>query len=1447
MILGEQKYQNTSRTISGLLNVVFPNDVILLCDTSAGAVELELADIPYNNITGQGFWNNQYKLYIVDKSNNASVNNITIKAPAGYTVNNAATFVLSTNGATAIIRIANNTNYLVGLGFGAGTGSIIVQDEGVTIAPTATTLNFVGAGVTATAVGNVVTVNIAGTAPVTVTSAQLLALIASNSIVPNTWYIVSNAIFTSTVLETVPVLVQGVTSNAVSISGSGIFFNADYQQVGNYSGVTGFVANIGVWKVSLAPVNGDVVIWNNLHWRNLTGGNGVNPPNLDAVNWVLLTKSATNGYILEVDDIQYRADNNRILTRSDKRLNIIANNFDTILSGEAFLLFQWGNNEVQNNVVVQNSCFNCRNNEVITSPASFPAISLNRLSIGSFVELAMTGGVFYRNVAEQRTNIQVVNSNSFTGNGFTSTGGTLSNSGLGAFIDNTFSYNAIVIVNTGDFRTNSFKERNINIVNSGLFTLNESLKSTFIVTSNTGSIVNNNFEDGGLVVNVVNDGRIDNNKCLGGINVETNDGAINGNVLTKASISVTTINSALGSISANELSNSALNVGTNSLIIESNVFNDDVSANYLISVNSGEFRRNIFEKCDLNIVANQGIMQNNNCSQGSIFSITTINRGTISNNVISQTSNFTIGTNDTGTVITDNRLVDRSVFNIVLNTGSIVANNLSTNSEIRVLTENKGVISANNITQNSRFTININDVGANIQNNTLSDQSVIDFLVVHSGSTRENVFNKSNITFTVSNGSTVNLNSFDYVTSTIVTDEAIIANNNFESLNGNITTNPNSLIGANFFLRSNVNIVNDFRIQQNTFDLCPNIVIVNGASSSIVDNKAWNCPTMNLNNLNAIQGNIFENSFVNIQQGVTGGCVSNTVNDSNVTIVNNGDFALNTFLESTGISVTNVATGNEYKQNYVRKCTAFVVSTNNFFRENTFENTDVNVTANTGTIDNNDFISSFITVVDNTGTVTRNNFFESKLDVFIINSGGIGANNCFNSGIEVDTNSGGVGSNVLNNATLKIATNSGQIQRNDINGGFVVIGVNTDDIRRNIFANNLSVNILTNNGSIENNNFESGSVQIATNQATISSNTMKSSSFGVNLNEGLIERNNVTQESNLTITTNSALGVIENNSLSEDSTFTITTNALNITRNQLNTRAIIIIGTNNGEFNYNIVSQQSLTQVGSNTARGTVESNTVTEESQLILGTNDSSCNYNYLSGLSLLDVFENSGNIGLTIKSAGNKIINKSRFTVGGKLQGAFVNNCIDQETSITASNDCNGDFDNCRFQSVSISATDINGSFGNLNCTQGGIAVATINFSYTNGGILRGNYNTISVDLDLNDPAIYNAGTQTLTIPTEVKNFAGTYKLDNAAGQTIAFIANGGGLFLKEFFCESNTVIFSAVASAPHVNNYIVADTVGNTTIVGRIAPSIPDSIIVKTTLAGFSNAIVEKRVFA
>ena len=85
--LPSTKYPNVQRTVTGLVDV-FPDDVILNCDTATGTVTISLGEIPYNAATGVGNWSTQYKLYINDISNNAATNNITLVAGLGQTINN---------------------------------------------------------------------------------------------------------------------------------------------------------------------------------------------------------------------------------------------------------------------------------------------------------------------------------------------------------------------------------------------------------------------------------------------------------------------------------------------------------------------------------------------------------------------------------------------------------------------------------------------------------------------------------------------------------------------------------------------------------------------------------------------------------------------------------------------------------------------------------------------------------------------------------------------------------------------------------------------------------------------------------------------------------------------------------------------------------------------------------------------------------------------------------------------------------------------------------------------------------------------------------------------------------------------------------------------------------------------------------------------------------------
>jgi hypothetical protein len=346
MILNSTKYKNPERTIVGLLNAVSNADTIILCDTSLGAVAIELLEIPNDQ------WNTTYKLYIADKSNNASVNNITINAPVGFTINNQSSLVISTNGGAVVIRVASNTGYLGSLTGGTGN-AIEVLNQGVSITPAVASMNFVG--IQASAIGNAVTIT---NAFISLDNSTMIGLINSGDLIPNQSYNITDAIFGRSIYKH-NVYVTATSTNQLSTSGLGQFYNADYSGGGDYSGVTGFVAQTGVWVSTSVYVVGDVAIWNNLHFKNITGSNGSVPPNADATNWLELSYSQTNGYIVEIDYVNYEVTTNYIAFRKD----VLQNQVEYFDNGSVCSLneFRWGEQFVNQNKVFGNSIFSCAN------------------------------------------------------------------------------------------------------------------------------------------------------------------------------------------------------------------------------------------------------------------------------------------------------------------------------------------------------------------------------------------------------------------------------------------------------------------------------------------------------------------------------------------------------------------------------------------------------------------------------------------------------------------------------------------------------------------------------------------------------------------------------------------------------------------------------------------------------------------------------------------------------------------------------------------------------------------------------------------------------------------------------------------------------------------------------------------------------------------------------
>lgn len=407
--LFETKYPNNSRVVSGVATI-YRDDVILLCDTSAAPVTINLFDIP------NGFWSTQWKLYIIDNNANASVNNIIINAGAGQLINGQASLTLNTNNSAALIQIISDTNFIGNRTFvaGGGSGYDTIKDEGVALTQRST-IDFIGEFVSAADDGGETEVNINPTIK-QISNADLNTEITNGTLIEGLEYEVTDAPY----VESITLL--AIANNRVEVEGKALKYVADYQAVGDYSGVVGFNAQLGRWNGALVPVAGDVVIWGNNHYLNLTGANNpASTPDTDAANWSLLIVSATTGFILESMVAEYNPTNNKVLRLKDLRLNEV--DFADPKSIISFLNFPFGDNNVKNNIfkgadlTIEPSFanipfFEFRENECINAFFDFNinfgvaicsiSVTNNRLSGGAQLELVNSSldgcsSVVYRN------------------------------------------------------------------------------------------------------------------------------------------------------------------------------------------------------------------------------------------------------------------------------------------------------------------------------------------------------------------------------------------------------------------------------------------------------------------------------------------------------------------------------------------------------------------------------------------------------------------------------------------------------------------------------------------------------------------------------------------------------------------------------------------------------------------------------------------------------------------------------------------------------------------------------------------------------------------------------------------------------------------------------------------------------------------------------------------
>jgi len=622
MILKPTYQSNPSRTITGLTNQVFNGDTFIICNTTSSAVAINLLELT------PGFLNTAYKLYIVDNGN-ASVNNITINAPVGYTINGLASAVINVNNGVAILTISSNTSYLCQFNFGSGLGNpISVVNEQSPFTPPSTLTSALAKitikGFQSTNVGNDITFF---NDFVTVTFAQLNTLISTNALITNQGYEISNAVYGN---ETASVFCVATSPNTISNLASGLFYNADYNGVGNYSGIPGFVSQLGVWGATLITPSNSVVIWNNKHYLNITGANGVTNPSLDIVNWQILSNSVTNGYILVSDMVNYDTINNLILSREDQLKNKV-----TYLKSGSFYslnLFKWGDLRVQRNIVESsifyncNSNFNqfCNNNNLVNSRVFLGdgvnvIGNFNEFSSNYFFNSGISSILYFGDVLTNNTTF--VSENKI----LESVG---SINGVGVFRSNNFVNCSITLTNGFQFNLNDFSYSTITFLGgSGSRVANNIVQqSLFQFANNDGNIVQNYLSYSNVTISGTNTGNVNSNTLVADSSVIIQNnlapGFIGYNTLTnQSSITITDNTGNIGNNSeSNYLNNSTINIINNSVdIVLNKMFDSLIQIN---NINTGVLvgnylQRNSQIRCD----SNSGNFQNLNlfqCNFGSL-------------------------------------------------------------------------------------------------------------------------------------------------------------------------------------------------------------------------------------------------------------------------------------------------------------------------------------------------------------------------------------------------------------------------------------------------------------------------------------------------------------------------------------------------------------------------------------------------------------------------------------------------------------------------------------------------------------------------------------------------------------------------------------------------------------------------------------------------------------
>jgi hypothetical protein len=347
---------------------------------------------------------------------------------------------------------------------------------------------------------------------VSITYADLMTAIGGSTLIPGSFYVVTDR-------GDVALILQAVSANQLAVNGTRIMlcprtYETTIDTFGNHW--------IGIWHAGLTPLNNQLAIWGGQVWQNVAGNVGTATDDVTlSADWTLIPKAtfANNEYIQMVFGCQYDWTNDYVVKQWDNDGNVFVYNLD-IDSFNNCDISDWNIKSI-GTIMKSNSCRGIYNN--IT-----PEIYMNN-NMGVIKNNIITDGItnnLNNGYISDNSNISEIsyNSNASNINNNSNNGTIINNSNMGDIVSNSNNNSIDNNNNSGHISYNSNQGIIASNFNSGEIS-NNTNNGVIQYNNNIGNIDNNTFNVGDIMYNS-NVGNISTNDNLGHIQYNKNNGNV---------------------------------------------------------------------------------------------------------------------------------------------------------------------------------------------------------------------------------------------------------------------------------------------------------------------------------------------------------------------------------------------------------------------------------------------------------------------------------------------------------------------------------------------------------------------------------------------------------------------------------------------------------------------------------------------------------------------------------------------------------------------------------------------------------------------------------------------------------------------------------------------------------------------------------------------------------